>query len=186
MSSELSNNPQDRRQSIVTAALSAFSRFGYRRAAMADIAAAAGVSRPLLYTVFPNKAAVFRALAEALLADAVAGAEAAWPPGMALAQGLAAAILAKDLPIHQLFAASSHADEILAEAETLAGDLHEAAATRFAALVAARFAAAGDQQAEATARLVIHAADGLKHAGLDEPTYVADVTRLAALVAAGV
>lgn len=186
MSSELSTGTQDRRQTIVTAALSAFSRFGYRRATMADIAAAAGVSRPLLYTVFPNKAAVFRALADALLADAVAGAEAAWPPGLALAEGLAAAILAKDLPIHQLLAASSHAAEILAAAEMLAGDLHKASAERFATLVATRFAAASDRQSEATARLVIHAADGLKHAGFDEATYVADIGRLAALVAAGV
>jgi AcrR family transcriptional regulator len=175
----------DRRQAIVGAGLTAFSRFGYRRAAMADIAAAAGISRPLLYTVFPNKAAVFRALAEMLLTDAIAGAEAAWPAGIDPASGLAAAILAKDLGIHRLFAATPHAGEILAEAQTLADDLHKASAARFAALVATRLAAAGDRDAAATARLVANAADGLKHAGLDEATYVADVQRLAALVAGG-
>lgn len=175
----------ERRFRITAAALSAFSRFGYRRTAMADIAAAAGLSRPLLYTVFPNKAAVFRALAEVLLADAMSGAEAAWSEDMDPAAGLAAAILAKDLPIHQLFAATPHAGEILAEAERLADDLHKASAARFAALVSTRLAAAGDSDADATARLVANAADGLKHAGLDEATYVADVMRLAALVANG-
>ncbi len=150
---------------------------------MADIAAAAGISRPLLYTVFPNKAAVFRALAEMLLTDAIAGAEAAWPEGMDPATGLAAAILAKDLGIHRLFAATPHAGEILAEAHMLADDLHKASAARFAALVATRLAAAGDADPGATARLVVNAGDGLKHAGLDEATYVADVRRLAALVA---
>ena len=177
MSSELSIAAPDRRQCIVTAALDAFSRFGYRRAAMADIAAAAGVSRPLLYTVFPNKAAVFRALAESLLADAIVAAEAAWPAGVPVSQGLAAAILAKDLPIHRLFAATPHAAEIITEAETLAGDLHRDASTRFLALATARLGDAG------LARLVVNAADGLKHAGLDEATYVGDVTRLALLVA---
>jgi AcrR family transcriptional regulator len=178
MLSDLSTAAPDRRRCIVTAALEAFSRFGYRRAAMADIAAAAGVSRPLLYTVFPNKAAVFRALAESLLADAIAAAEAAWPASAPVADGLAAAILAKDLGIHRLFAATPHAAEILAEAEVLAGDLHRDATARFLALATARL---GDA---ALARLVVNAADGLKHAGLDEATYVADVTRLAALVAA--
>ena len=84
MSSDLSTAPvisgpeAERRARIVEGAMAAFIRFGYRRAAMADIAAAAGLSRPLLYTVFPNKAAVFRALAETLLADAASAAEAAW------------------------------------------------------------------------------------------------------------
>jgi AcrR family transcriptional regulator len=186
MSSDLSITAPDRRQAIVGAALTAFSRFGYRRAVMADIAAAAGISRPLLYTVFPNKAAVFRALAEMLLTDAIAGAEAAWPAAMDPAAGLAAAILAKDLGIHRLFAATPHAAEILAEAQTLAADLHKTSAARFAALVTTRLAAAGDRDAAATARLVANAADGLKHAGLDEATYVADVQRLAALVAGSV
>jgi AcrR family transcriptional regulator len=179
MSSDLSNAALDRRQAIVSAALDAFSRFGYRRASMADIAAAAGVSRPLLYTVFPGKAAVFRALAETLMTDAIAAAEAAWPADAPVAQGLAAAILAKDLGIHRLLAATPHATEILAEAETLAGDLHRDVAARFMVLASQRL---GDT---ALARLVVNAADGLKHARLEEAIYVADVTRLAALVAAG-
>lgn len=173
---------REKRFRIVTAALTAFSQFGYRRASMADIAAAAGMSRPALYLVFPNKVGVFRALAEMLLADAMTGAEAAWPDDMAPAEGLAAAILAKDLPIHQLLAATPHATEILGEARTLADDLHKATTARFVALVTARLAAAGDADAPATARLIANAADGLKHAGLDQASYVADVTRLAALL----
>lgn len=181
MSSDLSN-AHEKRFRVVTAALTAFSQFGYRRAVMADIAAAAGMSRPALYLVFPNKAAVFHALAEMLLADAMTGAEAAWPEDMAPAEGLAAAILARDLPIHQLLAATPHADEILAETRNLAGDLHEATAARFAVLVTGRLVAAGHPEPEAGARLVANAADGLRHARLDQATYVADVVRLAALV----
>jgi AcrR family transcriptional regulator len=181
MSSDVSVN-LEKRFRVVTAALSAFSRFGYHRASMADIAAAANMSRPAVYLVFPNKVAVFRALAEMLLADAMTGAEAAWPEDMVPAQGLTAAILAKDLPIHQLLAATPHATEILAEAKTLADDLHRTTAARFADLVTTRLAAAGHPDAAATARLIANAADGLKHAGLDQATYIDDVTRLAALL----
>lgn len=189
------SNDLEKRFRVVGAALQAFSRFGYRRASMADIASAAGVSRPSLYLIFPNKVAVFRSLAEMLLADAMSGAEAAWPEGMDVAEGMTAAILAKDLPIHQLLAATPHAAEILAEAETLAADLHADSKARFKALVAARLSprdagmpvADGEDdeepEAEALARLVANATEGLKHAGLDEATYVADVKRLAALVA---
>lgn len=185
MSSEVSTGLEERRQRVVAAALEAFSRFGYRRTAMADIAAAAGLSRPSLYLVFPGKEAVFRALAETLLADAASTAEAAWPGDAAVADGLAAAILAKDLPIHRLIASTPHASEILAETEALVSDLHEAAAARFAALVTARLAAAGDAAPALTARLIVNAAAGMKHARQPEADYVADVRRLAAMVAAG-
>jgi len=166
--------------------MQAFVRFGYRRAAMADIAAAAGISRPLLYTVFPNKAAVFQALAEMLLGQAAEAAEAAWPETAPVATGLRAAILARDLAIHRLLAQTPHAAEILAETESLTQQLHQASAARFRALTAARLTAAGDRRADDTARLIANAADGLKHAGVSEATYIADVERLARLVAAGV
>lgn len=47
------------RTAILEAALAAFSRYGYRRVTMGDIAEGAGLSRPTLYNVFPNKEAVF-------------------------------------------------------------------------------------------------------------------------------
>jgi AcrR family transcriptional regulator len=166
----------DRRARIVAAAITAFSRHGYRRCAMADIAAAAGMSRPALYLVFPGKEAVFRAVAQALLADAMIAAEAAWPVAAPPAQGLAAAILAKDLPIHRLCAASPHAAEILGVAADLTADLHDASAARFAALATQRLGDAG------LARMIAHAATGLKHAGLPESDYIADVHRLAGLL----
>jgi AcrR family transcriptional regulator len=173
----------ERRARIVAAAITAFSRFGYRRCAMADIAAAAGMSRPALYLVFPGKEAVLRAVGAQLLADAAASAEAAWPLESPLAEGLAAAILAKDLAIHRLILASPHADEILAVATELAGDLHAASALRFQALLTSRLRAAGHDDPEGTARMIVHAATGLKHAGLPEADYIADVHRLARLLA---
>jgi AcrR family transcriptional regulator len=173
----------ERRLRIVQAAIDAFARFGYRRCAMADIAAAAGMSRPALYLVFAGKEAVLRGVAEQLLGEATVAAEAAWSPDAPVADGLAAAILAKDLAIHRLIMASPHAAEILAAATEMAGDLHDASAARFQELLASRFAAAGVADPTGTARMIVHAATGLKHAGLPEADYVADVHRLAALLA---
>jgi AcrR family transcriptional regulator len=47
------------RAAILEAALAAFTRYGYRRVTMGDIAEGSGLSRPTLYNVFPNKEAVF-------------------------------------------------------------------------------------------------------------------------------
>ena len=48
------------RSEILDAAAAAFIRYGYKRVTMGDIAEGAGISRPTLYGVFPNKEAVFR------------------------------------------------------------------------------------------------------------------------------
>ena len=149
---------------------------------MADIAAVAGMSRPALYLLFCGKEKVFRAVAEALLFDAAVAAELAWPQGADAVQGLAAAILAKDLPIHRLCHASAHAEEILAVAASLTADLHQVSATRFESLVAQRLNEAGNSDAAGLARMLTNSATGLKHAGLPEVEYVADVQRLARLV----
>lgn len=170
------------RQRVRDAALGVFARHGYRRTTMADLAGAAGMSRPALYLVFPGKEAVFRDLAEAMLGGAVEAAEAAWPPRTAVADGLAAAILAKDLPVFRLLAASPHGMEILADTQALTSGLHDRLAARFHALVAGRLAVAGVAEPEAQARMLVKAADGLKHAGGPEADYVADVRRLAGMV----
>lgn len=46
----------------VEAATDVFSRYGYARTTMGDIAAQAGISRPALYLLFPDKDAVFAAV----------------------------------------------------------------------------------------------------------------------------
>jgi AcrR family transcriptional regulator len=56
-----------RRQRIAKAALEVFLRYGYTRTKMADIAKAAGLSRPTLYLTFPDKETVFRAVVEMIV-----------------------------------------------------------------------------------------------------------------------
>ncbi|MFI5718012.1 TetR/AcrR family transcriptional regulator [Nocardia sp. NPDC051750] len=50
-----------RREHVLAAALETFARYGYRKASMDDIAAAADISRPGLYFLFTSKQNLFRA-----------------------------------------------------------------------------------------------------------------------------
>lgn len=72
--------PTDREQRIDhirRAAIPIFAAQGFRGTSMADVARAAGVSRPALYQYFANRADVFRAAFDALLNDSTDAALAA-------------------------------------------------------------------------------------------------------------
>jgi len=50
----------EKQNQILTAALEVFLRYGFKKATMGDIADKAGMSRPSVYLVFPNKEDIFR------------------------------------------------------------------------------------------------------------------------------
>ena len=58
-----------RRRTLLDAAVSAFSRFGFRKTSMDDVARAAGVSRQGLYLVFSTKEELFRCALEHTLSS---------------------------------------------------------------------------------------------------------------------
>jgi len=58
-----------RRAAILAQAFSAFTAYGYKRTTMDDIARGAGLSRPALYLLYRNKADIFRACMQALMAE---------------------------------------------------------------------------------------------------------------------
>ena len=64
-------------EAIRRAAVGVFAAQGYRGTSMADLAAAAGVSRPALYQYFENRADLFRSAFQAVSEDATDGALAA-------------------------------------------------------------------------------------------------------------
>ena len=182
MSSNLSKEDQ-RSAAVLSAAITVFARYGFAKATMGDIAREAGMSRPALYLLFANKEALFQALTQGLLEQALAAAEAAWPPGAPAHPGLHDALLAKELPIFRLLKSSPHAEEILSANSRLLGEMHADYETRFAALLAERLSAAGVADAPGTASLVAHALHGLKTANATEDAFRADVERLSRLVA---
>lgn len=67
----------DRRAAVLESALLTFTRFGYRKTSMEDVAQAAQISRPGLYFLFSSKPDLFRAaVAQALDRDLLAVTEA--------------------------------------------------------------------------------------------------------------
>lgn len=61
----------------LTAVITAFARYGFRKTSMDDVAKAMGISRQALYKKFPSKEAVFRAVLDELIASSAQGALAA-------------------------------------------------------------------------------------------------------------
>jgi AcrR family transcriptional regulator len=60
----------EKKVAILDAALEKFSAYGFARTSMADIATAAGMSRPSLYQHYGNKEEIFRAMLGRILEDA--------------------------------------------------------------------------------------------------------------------
>lgn len=60
---------KSREEAVLTAAYAVFTRYGFERVTMDDVAREAGVSRPLIYLKFKNKRDIYRALAAKMTAD---------------------------------------------------------------------------------------------------------------------
>ena len=177
---------------LLEAALTLFSRHGFKRASMADIAREAGVARATLYLRFPDKRAVFEALAASVVDDALAGAEAAWRDDAPLADNLAATILGKDLRFFRLLRATPHGAELF--------DLDAELARVEAARLDAGFTALLVRRAEAAARagasieslggpaefaaFLSVTASGVKYETRTEDDYRTAIRRLARVTAA--
>ncbi|MDX2236428.1 MAG: helix-turn-helix domain-containing protein [Hyphomonadaceae bacterium] len=172
----------DKRDVILAAATEAFARYGYRRTAMEDVADLAGVSRPLLYTRFRNKADLFAAVAQRLVDTALRDAETAWPPGAPVEDGLRAAALAKGLPLFRLLRDSPHGAELIAQAKDAAAGIQHDITARFADLIAARLA--GHPDARTLAAMAAHAINGMKAGADSEAQFEREVRAFARAFAA--
>jgi AcrR family transcriptional regulator len=124
------------RDAIVAAAVPVFGRYGFRKTTMDLLAQAAGVSRPAVYQYFPNKTAVFRAVAETVGAELHAAALAASATGATTADRLFALLWAK-LDFAASTVAADYRQELVREAAALAADLVAETEARYAALIAA-------------------------------------------------
>ena len=81
-SSAMRNQPDisvSREKRVLLAATDTFLRYGFARTTMGDIAEGAGISRPALYLVFPNKEAVFAAVIHRMNDDQLGKIRAAFP-----------------------------------------------------------------------------------------------------------
>lgn len=146
--------------------------YGFRKTSMDDIARAAGMSRPALYQVFKNKTEIFRALAEAMMADASAKARAGFAIKGGFREKLREAMERSILDMHRFIDQTAHGQELIGISDEIAGDISEIWTTALSGVIAeglkdaerdgladlTRFGA----DAEAIARIVVFALEGLK------------------------
>lgn len=180
---------------ILAAAFERFSRYGFRRTSMEDIAAEAGVSRAALYRQFRNKEEIFLRLSEALHGESLTRAEAALQRTEPLVDRLRAAVEAKSLRFVEIAYASPHGSELMDESNRLCGDLSVQAERRFQGLLAREFrraAQAGEidlvavnLSANEVAELFTRTASGLKGSGVTVAVYRKRVNAWVRLFCAG-
>jgi AcrR family transcriptional regulator len=185
----MSSSPTSVAERALEAALAVFSRYGFQRTSMADVAREAGISRAALYLHHKDKTALFQALTERVVAQTLAAARGAWRPDQPLADNLQATILAKDLRLYRLLHAAHHGAELLAACAAFSADSIECLDSDFAALLTERVAetpgldlTAFDGPAGFGESLAAIAA-GLKHEARTEAAYLASVDRLCRIVA---
>jgi AcrR family transcriptional regulator len=126
----------DTARAILDAALGAFSRYGFRRASVDDVARAAGVAKGTVYLHFESKEALFRAVAARLADDILERTAAARRTRAPAARRLEDVLAAKFLTLFDLVFSSPHAAEILDSGSRLSGDVFAAADRKYEAHVA--------------------------------------------------
>ena len=140
---DMSRNEDPKREAILASAFTQFSRYGYRRTSMEDIAKETEISRPSLYSHFENKEEIFRCLSASLHEQTLGEAErylkgAPVHSGEAtdLAARVEAALVARLGRFHEVITQSPHGSEIADENNQLCGDLVRESQERFRAMLA--------------------------------------------------
>jgi len=175
----MGNDADSKREAILEAAFAQFSRYGFRRTSMQDIAKEAGTSRASLYSYFENKEEIFRCLAAELhersLGDAESHLKSAGSLG--LDSRVEAALIARLAPFQEVVTQSAHGSEIYDENNRLCGDLVLDSSERFRRMLASALSAgarvgeidlkAAGLTASAAAELIHLGARGLKQGASD-------------------
>ncbi len=126
-----STAPQDPRQkAILKAAFEAFSRYGFRRTSMEDIARGAGMSRAAIYLHYRNKEDIFRSLTQFYYDDAVAQVRAVLARDLPVEQALSQAFAAQAGQVFEVLLSSPHGDELLNTKYAHGADIAQAGEAR--------------------------------------------------------
>ena len=177
------------RRAIHAAAIAQFSEHGFASTSMADIANAAGMSRPALYQYFRNKRDIFASAFVSLFDDHVDRALQALHGDGTTAQRLEGLLQCFEGDLWELMAASEHSEEIMnaktagttEEIQRVIVRLRSGVATFLAEAYPGRSQAAKDRRAE-WAEILEFSPKGFK---FDKPS-VADFRRRLTALARGV
>ena len=99
----MANNADPKREAILEAAFTQFSRYGFCRTSMQDIAKETGTSRASLYSYFENKEEIFRCLSAELHERSLGDAESHLksPGSLDLGSRVEAALIARLAPFQE-------------------------------------------------------------------------------------
>jgi AcrR family transcriptional regulator len=123
------------RRNVLDAARATFTRYGYRRTSMGQVAREAGLSRAAVYLHFASKEELFRDLASELQDQIFASAREAAASDRSLLDRLVAIFEAKLGAWGALLDATEHGSELTDENNRLCGDISAAAKQRFRRLL---------------------------------------------------
>jgi AcrR family transcriptional regulator len=182
----------DKRKLILDAAFKVFLTYGFRRTTMADIADAAGISRPALYLEFKNKADIYRAGFLAMLDRTFRNVDAALDGDAPLCQRLTAALDAGVVAPLRRLQQSPHGAELFEVKQEIAGDLGQdwnAVLEQSLGRALADAAANGEISLERCcvgasdlARLIVSGAEGVKKRMTDWHQAETDINKIIELM----
>lgn len=178
---------QSTTDAILDGALREFTRHGLAKTSMSDIARSAGVSRTSLYSAFPTKADVFRALSGRINEGVHAAVVAAISTGGAWDERLQAIIAARVGWVYDLLRSSEHGRDLISEKNRICGGSVLAANDRFEAIVADVLAEAGGQAQDQPrlARVLIQSVNGVLEQASTRDEAEQSVETLVAIFCAG-
>ncbi len=188
-----SNEPatSTKRADIVRAATLLFSRHGFRKTSIDQIADEARVAKPTVYAHFEDKDALFVAVCKEVTDSVLSSAEAARDARRSVLDRVAGMLSAKFTKVFELVDSSPHARELLDSRNEEARAIVDAADLRFFEMLAQELRAAakaGDLRLEAVgtkapelARLLMQAAHGAGYGATSADEHRANVGRLVAL-----
>lgn len=113
---------EEKQIAVFEAATDVFSKYGFRRTSMNDIAEAAGISRPALYLMFDNKEDLFRHLANFRQDQAIEALTNILSEDAPIADRVVQALLAYERIFYEPVAASPHVDDLVDLSQSVAAD----------------------------------------------------------------
>ncbi len=192
------SSADEKRQSILDAATTQFSQYGFRKTSMEDIAREAGLSRPSLYSYFANKEDVFRGVSQQLSEDAFRNAQIALTSNrgkFSIGQRIEMALKDFSVSLYRRLHESNHGEELMDENNRLCGDVAQRTYADFEAILAAELEYAmrdeyldlsfADITAREAAEIIRYGAIGLKTGARDVNHYQKRVERFVRVYFAG-
>ncbi|UWR14022.1 TetR/AcrR family transcriptional regulator [Sulfitobacter sp. M368] len=185
MTDALSPLRSSRRDRIVSLAQQAFVQSGFRATSMEGLAQAAGVSKATLYSYFPDKDAVFVAVADHVAFRLINAVEAALASDAAtVQQRVRAALTDKHRIVHDLVRQSPHAAELFA-AKTRLRSVQFVETDSVIENAIAKALAQVSRNPQELAALLLSASQGIANAAQDFQTTEDRIAQLCVLIPNG-